>query len=361
MKYTILLLTILFIPSECLANTDVDIVTRIINEFKTQADSWYSAAQKAAVQLFLLIAIFEVAYIGVMSAIGKDELPQTIQKFVLMILATSFFYACVNNYQEWTIYLIRQFQEIAGDMVHLESNSSNPFQIGLDLLKKINQRIENLSWTEMGIMIAMYLAGFIILICFSLITAKIIVIKCEAIIAMMAALLLLPLGASQLFREYAINTLRYIFSVVFKLFSLQLVIGVGFGFIDTFRFSEVDMSTIAVILGFSIVLLAVSNTIPDTVGSIINGSHIGSGAGIGGAMSMGKAVIGGAVGGAVAGAISTHRAGKIAKAEGAKGVGGMARGTFNAMRSARHQANLTRTSVGTALKERLNTINELKK
>lgn len=361
MKYIFLILcSVLFFPLESFANTDADIVTRIINEFQTQADTWYNAAQKAATQLFVAIAIFEIAYIGVMAAIGQDELPKTIQKIVLMMLATSFFYACVNNYQEWTGYLINQFQDIAGEMVRLENNSSNPFQVGLELIKKINVRIENLSWKKMGVIIAMYLASFIVLVCFSLLTAKIIVIKCEAIIAMMAALLLLPLGASQLFREYAINTLRYIFSVVFKLFTLQLIIGIGFGFIDNFRLTDIDMSTIAVILGFSIVLLAISLTIPDTVGSIITGSHVGSGSGIGGAMSMGKTMASGAIGGAIGGAMATHRAGKIAKAGGAKGVGGMVKGTIGAMRDAKHQASMQRTSMGTALKERLNTIKELK-
>ncbi len=359
MKYIILCLIVLF-PFESMANADADVVTRIINEFNTQAESWYDEAQKAAINLFFVIAIFEVAYIGVMSAIGKDELPQTIQKFVLMILATSFFFACVNNYQEWTTYLIKQFQDIAGNMVNFESNSANPFQLGLEIIKKINARIATLSWTAIGLMIAMYTAGFMILICFSMISAKIIVVKCEAIIAMMAAILLLPLGASQLFREYAINTLRYIFSVVFKLFTLQLIIGVGFGFIDNFKLTEISMATVVVILGFAIVLLNISDKIPETVAGIVNGAY-GSGSGVGNTMSMGKVVIGGVVSGAVSGAISTHRASKIAKEGGAKGFGGMLKGTFNVMREARHQANLTRTSMGTALKDRLNTINELKK
>lgn len=363
MRYFFLLSCILFLPSESLAGVDgvdADIITRIINEFKTQADTWYPHAQKAANYLFVVISIFEVAYIGTMSALGKDELPQTLQKLVLMILATSFFYACVNNYQEWTNYLIQQFQEIASDMVRLEHNSSNPFQIGLDLVKKISVKIENLSWDNMGLIVAMYVASFIILICFSLITAKIIVIKCEAIIAMMATMLLLPLGSAQLFREYAINTLRYVFSVVFKLFVLQLVVGIGFSFINDFRLIDVDMSTIAVILGFSIVLLAISLTIPDTVGAIINGSHTGSGSGIKSALGMGKALVGGTLGGAIAGGVSGYRAGQIARASGATGFSGMAKGTFSAMRDAHHQANVRRTSLGTALKERLNTINELK-
>ena len=59
--------------------------------------------------------------------------------------------------------------------------------------------------------------------CFALMTAQIVMIKCEAYIAMNAAVLLLGFGGSSLLKEYAINTMRYALSVAFKLFVMQLV------------------------------------------------------------------------------------------------------------------------------------------
>ncbi len=178
---------------------------------------------------------------------------------------------------------------------------------------------------------------------------------------MMVAIILLPLGASSIFRENAINTVRYVLSVAFKLFALQLIIGIGFAFVDDLRSVEADMMSIAVIVGFSVVLLAVSQVIPETVGGLISGTHTGSGTGLKGALGMAGAIGLGAVGGAVGGSLAVGRASQIAKAEGAKGIGGMAKGTFGALRSAQHQANVRRTSMGTEIKDRLNTIKELKK
>ena len=71
--------------------------------------------------------------------------------------------------------------------------------------------------------------------CFALMTAQIVLIKCEAYIAMNAAVLLLGFGGSSLLKEYAINTMRYALSVAFKLFVMQLVLGIGMSFISDFN------------------------------------------------------------------------------------------------------------------------------
>jgi type IV secretion system protein TrbL len=49
----------------------------------------------------------------------------------------------------------------------------------------------------------------------------VIVIKCEAMITMTAALIMVGFGASGLFRDFAVNILRYAFAVAFKLFVMQ--------------------------------------------------------------------------------------------------------------------------------------------
>ncbi len=362
-KYLLLLsvITIFFIPTLCFANADADIVTRIVNEFNTQTKSWYKVVQKFALNLFYFVVGFEIIRMGIMGLLTKPDLAEIVKKFTLTILAASFFLAVINNYQEWSAMLINGLYELAGAMTKLETQSSNPFIVGLELLKKINIRIDALDIDEVGLTIALYIASFIILVCFSLITANIIVIKCEAMIATTAALVLVPLGASELFREYGINTIRYILSVAFKLFVLQLIVGIGFDFIEQVKFTTSTMSDISVVLGFVVVLLVISKSLPDTVGSIVNGSHVGSGGGLGGAMKAVGAVALGAVGGAIAGGMMGYRAGKIARADGAKGIKGTAFGAVKAMYHANHQASVRRTSMGTELKDRLQTINDLSK
>ena len=48
---------------------------------------------------------------------------------------------------------------------------------------------------------------------------------------MCASSILIGLGATSFLREYAVNALRYVFAVAFKLMVMQLVMGVGINFI----------------------------------------------------------------------------------------------------------------------------------
>lgn len=162
-----------------------------------------------------------------------------------------------------------------------------------------------------------------------MITARIIIIKCEAYIAMTASIILLGFGGSSFFKEYAINTMRYAFSVAFKLFVMQILMGVGMGFIDQLMIpAAAEYQDLFVVIACVVILLVLVNTIPEVAAGIINGSHIGAGVGMRAAVTGAMAAVGGAVG-AAAGTVaaptrlagSVSDAAKIASLEGHSGAG----------------------------------------
>lgn len=335
---------------------NADAVSQIVSKFSEQSEEWYRVILDIAKNIFYFVTVLELGYIGIQAVLGNSDIRETFKQLILAIVAAGFFLAVINNYQEWSSNLILGLQEIAGNMTTIERSSNNPFVAGMEIFNYLLSTKEG--WGEF---LLAGLVGIIVVICFALITARIVLIKCEVIVASAAALLLVPLGASKFFREYAINTIRYIFSVAFKLFTMQLLLGIAFSFLEDIKEADVTMTGLGITLGFSIILYLLVSQLPEMVASIITGSHVGSGTGVQSATgAVSGAVVGGAVG-AVGGAIGASRAISIAKESGATGFGGIAKGAFSAMTQARQQGKMNHTNMGTQLKDNLNTIREINK
>lgn len=106
-------------------------------------------------------------------------------------------------------------------------------------------------------------------------------------------------GGGGIFRDYAINTMRYALAVTFKLFVLQLLMGLGVQFLDTLKANtEFTMTDFCILTAVAIILFALVKSIPDVCAGIIQGSHVGSGAALGSAVRtivMGGAGVGAAM------------------------------------------------------------------
>jgi type IV secretion system protein TrbL len=156
-------------------------------------------------------------------------------------------------------------------------------------------------------------------------------------IAMMAALILVGFGGSNLLKDYAINAVRYVLAVAFKLFVMQLVLGVGVAFIESFDTAAAELQDIFVVIGASVVLLALVKALPDVVSGIINGSHVGGGNLLGAAAAVGggAAAAGALAMGGLRNVQNVRDAAKIADSEGKGGLSKAASMAGNMMGSRR--------------------------
>lgn len=175
---------------------------------------------------------------------------------------------------------------------------------------------------------------------------------------MCASSILIGLGATSFLRDYAVNALRYVFSVAFKLMVMQLVMGVGINFITQLQIAEdMDWGQIGVTISFCIIFYCLVKTLPDVVAGIIQGSHVNTGNALTStvtAMGAGLAGLGIAAG---AGMANIGRAAQVAKAEGAQGVRGIMKGTasnlWNATRESMHNKDSRNNTVSSSLRQRL--------
>lgn len=260
----------------------------------------------------------------------------------MTLLFCGFILAVIHNYQEWSWNVVNGLKNIAGDLESSSVDADKPLEKGYEIATIIFQKA---SLLDVGEAIGFLISSLIIMIVFALMTAQIVFIKCEAVIVMNASMILLGLGGATIFKEYAINVMRYVLAVSFKLFVMQLVMGIGLGFIENETLTDAGFQGVFIIIGVAIVLLALVKSLPDAIAGVINGSHVSTGNALGqtvqtvaaGAMAAAGGAIGGAVGGA-AGAWKTgsavRDASKVAGESGATGLG-----KFTNMASTLHGAH----------------------
>ena len=279
---------------------------------------------KYAKIVFYWCAALEIVFLGIKMALGASDIKDAFKNFVMILLGAGFFLAVINNYHEWTWNIINGLKAIAGEATTLVDAADKPFTIGLELAKSIFKKVG--TWNPLDSLVYV-LGGMAILFCFALITLQIIMIKCECIVAMCASAILLGLGATSFFREYAINALRYVFAVAFKLMTMQLVMGVGINFMQKLQTAtDISWGELGVTICFCVIFYSLVKTLPDVVSGIISGSHVSTGNALSSTVTaMGAAAVGaGTLGYAAARNIGL--AARAARADGASGIGGTVRG-----------------------------------
>lgn len=313
-------LLLLLLPEQSHAAPATDFVSRLLDEFYRKTAAWETTMKKYALLIIRWLAILEICILGLKAALNRDQLGDTLKQFVMLLLMIGFFHAAIIYYHEWTWNLINGLQSIGLEANPGGYSADSPFLTGMKLVGII---LDKLSVWSPGNSIALLIAALVIIVCFALISAQVVLIKCEAMVAMSASLILVGFGGSNFLKEYAVNALRYAFSVAFKLFVLQLVLVLGISFIESFSTATAELQDIFTVIGASIVLLALTKTLPDACAGIINGSHVSSGS----VLATAAAAVGGAALGATIGGHNTMKnirdAAKLANADGASGVGKM--------------------------------------
>ena len=349
------------IPFVCVCSSvafaagEATVVSDIVSAFHNELSKYEAVMLKYARLIFYWCAALEIAFLGIKAALGASDIKDTIKNFVMILLGAGFFLAVINNYHEWTWNIINGLKAIAGEATTLVDASDKPFTIGLQIAKSIFDEVSLIDPVESLVYV---LGGMAILFCFALITLQIIMIKCECIVAMCASAILLGLGATSFFRDYAINALRYVFAVAFKLMTMQLVMGVGINFMQKLQAAtEISWGELGVTICFCVIFYSLVKTLPDVVSGIISGSHVSTGNALSSTVAtMGAAAVGaGALG--MAAARNIGLAAQTARAEGASGIGGTIRGAashlWGASREASHNRGERQSTVASSLRNRL--------
>lgn len=331
---TLLFFSCLFVSPASAATVDPDILGRISNTFYTKADGWTSTLEQAAYTIFHWLIIIDICLFGIRGALDvKSGAPigSLVGEFANFILFAAFMYICIKYYKEWSGQVIQGFTSLANTAGGEKVDVSDIFRTGLEIAKNLWKSMELTSPIKsLGVLFA----GIVMLFCFALMAAEILLVKCEAFIVMNAGIVLLGFGGMRYFKEYSVNFMKYGFTIAVKLFVLQLMMGIILSFAEGFEATGTELADIAVIMGAAIVMLTLTRNIPSIISSLIMGAHGAGGSGFLGISGMAMAgAMAGAMGGAVGGVINAGRTAKYgvqaAAASGATGAGMVAQAAKN--------------------------------
>lgn len=288
----------------------VGVVDDMIQTFADASKAWQAPLLAIAINLFWLLATIQFAWAMIGLAFRTNDIGTWTSAIVTQIMFIGFMYWILTNFSSFAGNIIDSFRRAAGQASGQSFFSPSDFFI--KAWELVGDIYEKTSILEAANSLGLIIAGIIIMICFALICAFMVVALVEMYIVISASVLLMGFGGTQWTKDYAIRALQYGVSVGAKLFVLQLIAGLGVELMDGWVASTDTQSLehIVGMIGCSIILLALTKMIPDIVQGIINGTSIAQGGALTSAMS---AVAGGAMGAVVATAGQSAAAGSSFK------------------------------------------------
>ena len=276
------------VPDGLKADNSLDQITEI---YEKCASQWESKLGEYALRLFWLLAAIEFTWNAIRLVFRNADLNEFLAELVNQIFFLGIFLALLTNATVWTKSIVLSFQEaaigaLAQNGVATGIEPSKFFDTGVNLAGTI---ISMATWSDIGLTLVSVLGGFIILICFGLIAAAIILAKVESYIVLSAGVLLMGFGGSRWTKDFALKTVIYAVSVGAKLFVLQLIAGLGVQVIRTWSVlasaqatdpvtklplvGESQLTNILIIIGSTMVLWVLAKSVPDMIQGLINGDR----------------------------------------------------------------------------------------
>lgn len=335
-----LLFIVIFIvfSSELMAASSENILDNIIKTYKNVSSTWTVTIKNHALNIFYILAVISFAWGSIKLALEGSVWKDFVVYLIKSIAFISFFYTILFFGDTWMLLIIDSVREIGADASGISGLSpSKIFELGIELASKI---MAEASVINIADTLVMFLSAIIVLICFMLIAAIMLLAIVEAYFVLSVGMFLLAFGATHWTKEHALKQINLALSVGIKLMSLQLIIGVGQKILADFInvLGDSTINEIFVVLGASVVLLVLVQKIPDLLQSIINGVSINTGTdvistGTGLAATAGS-IASGVAKHSIAGSTAIKEAAKLASSQGVKGPMGLATATAKNLGSA---------------------------
>jgi len=212
-------------------------------------------------------------------------------EIVNQILFLGFFLVLLENSVTWGQAIVSSFRQAASAAGGGGIAPSDVFAAGVKIAAMVlNQMTIWHPEASAGLMVA----GIVIEVCFALMAAFMVLALVESYLIISMGVLFMAFGGSRWTKDFAVSTVRYTVSVGAKLFVLQLLVSIGTGLVQSWAnsFTDVTDASLCILIGCSIVMLALVKVLPDTMQRIVNGSSMASGSALVGA----AAAVSGAVG-----------------------------------------------------------------
>lgn len=268
----------------------VNVLDSIVKQFQGQAAGWESTLASLALQTFGILAAIELAWAGFRLAFRGADVSEWLAEIVNQILFIGFFLALLQNASTWGTAIVGSFRQAGRAAGGVGVAPSDVFAAGVLLGQKV---LEHMSAWDPAASVALMLAAIVIEVCFALIAAWMVVTLVQSYIVIAAGVINMAFGGSRWTKDIAVATVRYTVSVGAKLMMLQLLVSVGQNIITNWanQFSDLTNASLLILIGCSIVMVAIVKIVPDEFQRVVGGASLSSGSALVGA----AAAVGGGV------------------------------------------------------------------
>jgi type IV secretion system protein TrbL len=260
----------------------VNVLDQIVTEFKTRAAGWEGTLRSFAMGTFGILATIELAWAAIRLAFRRSDMSEWLAEIVNQILFLGFFLALLENSVTWGQAIVNSFRQAASAAGGGGIAPSDVFAAGVKIASTVLSQMS--IWhpeASAGLMVA----GIVIEVCFALMAAFMVLALVESFLIISMGVLFMAFGGTRWTKEFAVSTVRYTVSVGAKLFVLQLLVSIGASLIQSWAnsFTDVTDASLCILVGCSIVMLALVKVLPETMQRIVNGSSMASGSALVGA------------------------------------------------------------------------------
>lgn len=269
-------------PDAALAEINEDnLIDQIIDQYRNNVAQWTGPITTAATWMFWMLALIEFTWTGMLLALRGADYGEVVTEFIVRVLFIGFFAALLAFGPTWAQAIIHSLSDIAGQASIAagapgNTSAADIFDTGLELASRM---IDDISfWDGAGDALGLIIGAMIVIICFALITAMLILTMVETYIVVQAAVILLGFGPTRWTKDYAIRYLVYAGATGMKWFVLLLVVGLGEALmVQWLNAYENNDTQVLLVIGGAVVLLALVKSLPDMIQSVLTGVSVGTG------------------------------------------------------------------------------------
>jgi len=267
----------------------VGTLDQIVTEFQQRSAGWEATLRSFALNTFTILATIELAWAGIRLAFRGADVSEWLAEIVNQIFLLGFFLALLENSVTWGQAVVTSFRQAAGAAGGQGIAPSDVFASGVELAQKV---MSHVTLWDPGASAGLIISGLVIEACFALIAAFMVLALVESYLIISMGVIFMAFGGSRWTKDVAVSTIRYTLSVGARLFVLQLLVSIGDGLITQWaaQFQDLTSAPLCILVGCSIVMLALVKVMPETMQKMVNGSSMASGSALTGA----AAAVGGA-------------------------------------------------------------------
>jgi type IV secretion system protein TrbL len=249
------------------------LLDQIVIAFRDATGGWEAGLFNIAVDLFLALALIELAAALIIAAIanqGHLDFSVAIVTFLRWLFPIGLFWWLLTHASEYSGDIINSLRQAANSAGGAAITPSAVLTAGINVATAIWSQFA--SFFHPVTMTVLMLAALVIAICFCLMATWMAAALIEGYFVIGASVLLLAFAGMSWSREIAVALLRFCLGIGMKLFGISMIVGVGGTFVQQWTQLPTDgvsIQTLFTIIGASVFLAAMSKIVPDTMQRLI--------------------------------------------------------------------------------------------